>query len=84
MNLDDCPMTNQILKYYCSRKDKLLIDFDRTFALLNDWLIARYGKELTNKLQEEARLEYAKLIPEIPYIKAMSTLKVELIKSLFF
>jgi hypothetical protein len=32
-------------------------------------LVARYGKEFAGTLQKEARQEYEKLIPEVPYIK---------------
>jgi hypothetical protein len=55
--------------YYSSRKEKLLKDFDRISALIKASLVARYGEEFTSTLQREARQEYEKLIPEIPYIK---------------
>lgn len=38
---------------------------------MNDWLIAGYGEEFASTLQKDIREEYAKLIPEIPYIKGM-------------
>ena len=62
-------MTNQILGYYGARKEKLLKDFERTYALMKASLIARYGNEFTSTFQKDVRQEYEKLIPEIPYIK---------------
>jgi len=64
-------MPNQTLGYYRARKGKLLKDFDRTSALMNASLVARYGEEFTSTLQKEARQEYERLIPEIPYIKGL-------------
>lgn len=62
-------MTNQILQYYSSQSERLLKDFDRTAVLLKDWLIERYGKEFVGKFYKFARIEYARLIPEIPFIE---------------
>ena len=62
-------MSGQIIGYYSSRKEKLLKDFDRTAALAQGWLVARYTGEFATTLQREARREYEKLIPEIPYIQ---------------
>jgi hypothetical protein len=62
-------MPSQIRGYYSERKEILMKDFDRTSALIKASLVARYGKEFTSTLQSEARQEYEKLIPEIPYIK---------------
>lgn len=62
-------MPGQIVGYYSQCQQKLLKDFDQTSALLEDWLVARYGKEFTSKIQSEVRQEYEKLIPEIPYIQ---------------
>lgn len=64
-------MPRQIIGYYSLCQKKLLKDFDRTCAWLEDWLFARYGKEFTRTLQSEVRQEYEKLIPEIPYIKGV-------------
>ena len=55
--------------YYSARKDKLLKDFDSTSVLIKPSLVSRYGEELTSTLQKDARQEYEKLIPKIPYIK---------------
>ena len=62
-------MTDQILGYYSAHKEKLLKDFERTYALMKGSLVSRYGEEFTSTLQKEVSLEYEKLIPEIPYIK---------------
>ena len=64
-------MASQIMRYYNSRKEKLLRDFDKTSALMRDSLVARYNEEFASMLQREVRLEYEKLIPEIPYIKGV-------------
>ncbi len=64
-------MADQIVGYYSARRDKLLKDFDRTSALMKTQLVARYGEELAGTLQDDARLEYEKLIPEIPYLKGV-------------
>jgi hypothetical protein len=64
-------MPNQIMGYYSARTEKLLKDFDSTSALIKASLVARYGKEFANTLQQEVRQEYEKLIPEIPYIEGL-------------
>jgi len=64
-------MPSQIMRYYNSRKEKLLMDFDWTSALMRDSLVARYSEEFASMLQREVRQEYEKLIPEIPYIKGV-------------
>ena len=62
-------MPDQIIGYYSARKDKLLKDFDSTSALIEPSLVERYGEEFAGTLQRDARQEYEKLIPGIPYIK---------------
>ena len=57
------------MDYYISHKKKLLKSFDKTARLLGDTLNDRYGKELADKLYTEAREEYEKIIPQVPYIK---------------
>ena len=48
---------------------KLLKSFDRTARLMETTLTQRYGKELAEKLYTDAREEYEKIIPEIPFVK---------------
>jgi hypothetical protein len=48
-------MPNQIMGYYSARTEKLLKDFDSTSALIKASLVARYGKEFANTLQQEVR-----------------------------
>ena len=48
---------------------KLLKNFDKTAHLMESTLSERYGKELAEKLCTDARKEYEKIIPEIPFIK---------------
>ncbi len=62
-------MPDQIMGYYSARKEKLLKDFDNTSGLMEASLVGRYGEEFAETLQRDARQEYEKLIPEIPYIK---------------
>jgi hypothetical protein len=62
-------MPSQIIGYYSARKEKLLKGFDSNSALIKASLVSRYGNVFTRSLQREARQEYEKLIPEIPYIK---------------
>ena len=62
-------MSDQIIGYYSTREDKLLKDFDRTAVLMEPSLTERYGEEFSVTLREDARGEYERLIPEIPYIE---------------
>ena len=62
-------MPDQIEGYHVPRQDKLLRDFDRTAELMRGTLAARYGQEFTSELHQDARDEYAKLVPEVPLIK---------------
>ena len=64
-------MSNQIIGYYSSRKEKLLKDFDRICSITKDPMTVRYGEDFTSILQKEMREEYKKLIPEIPFIKSV-------------
>jgi len=64
-------MASQQIGYYNSRKRKLLKELDKTCKLMEDWLVVRYGEQLSNALQKEVRQEYEKLIPEIPYIQGV-------------
>jgi hypothetical protein len=61
-------MRDQIIGYYIERKDSLLKEFDQIISLIEGLLVNRYGMEFADKLKTEVRQEYAKLIPEIPYI----------------
>jgi len=61
-------MAGQIVGYYTSRKEKLLRDFDASCALMRASLVERYGNELANALESEARQQYEELIPDIPCI----------------
>ena len=57
------------MNYYLPKKSKLLKDFDKTADMVEDYLVKRYGKELTDWLYCETRQEYEKIIPEIPHIE---------------
>jgi hypothetical protein len=62
-------MGRQTVGYNTSRQEKLLRDFDITSTLMRPSLLARYGEEFANTLQQEVRQEYEELIPEIPRIR---------------
>lgn len=64
-------MPGQTIGYYSTCQEKLLKDFDRTAALVNASLVARYGTAFTSTLRQEAHQEYAQLIPEIPHIQGL-------------
>ncbi len=64
-------MSNQIIGYYNSRKEKLLKDFGRTCSLMKNSMTVRYGEDFTNIFLKEVHEEYKKLIPEIPFIKGV-------------
>ena len=66
---EEALVAEQIVGYYIARKDKLLRDFEASCALIRSSLKARYGEDLASKLASEAREQYEKLIPEIPFIK---------------
>ena len=67
-------MANQVIGYYSSHKKKALRGFEASCALMRSSLVARYGKELANTLEDDAHLQYEKLIPEIPCIqRALNT-----------
>jgi len=59
------------MSYYLARKGKLLSSFEKTAGLMTECLVARYGEELAGAIAGEARQEYEKIIPDIPYIKGL-------------
>jgi L-2-amino-thiazoline-4-carboxylic acid hydrolase len=54
--------------YFISRKLKLLKDFDNLMNKTRSVLVSRYGEKSAETIVSEARQEYSKLIPEIPYV----------------
>jgi hypothetical protein len=54
--------------YYVARKPKLLRGFDRFAKRARRSLEQRYGESLADRVLAEARLEFERLIPELPYI----------------
>ena len=64
-------MSDEIMGYYSKRKEELLKELDQTTLLMEDSLVARYGKDFASVLQKEVHQEYEKLIPEIPYIEGI-------------
>lgn len=62
------------MDHYISRKAKLLKGFDKTASLTHDYVVSRYGRELTDTLIKDARQEYEHLIPHIPHIDKVPAL----------
>ena len=54
--------------YFISRRGKLLRDFDNLTKRARTALVSQYGFEFAGTVVTEAREEYSKLIPEIPYV----------------
>jgi len=53
--------------YYVDHKQKLLKDFDKTSKQIRRVLVARLGAQ-ADAMADEVRLEYERLIPDLPYI----------------
>lgn len=53
---------------YSFHKKRLLRDFDRALACVNQLLRNRLGEPSADRLLRDARLEYVNLIPQIPFI----------------
>jgi hypothetical protein len=62
--------------HYVSRTQKLLKSFDKTASLVRDSVVERYGSDLAEAIRKEARDEFEKLIPDIPYIKGPPALNL--------
>lgn len=55
--------------YYNQKKDKLLKNLDKTVYLTRERLATRYSPEFIDTLSQDARKEYKKMMPDIPYIE---------------
>ncbi len=64
-------MSDEIAGHYNKDKEALLKALDQTIGLMEESLVARYGKDLAHTLQGEVLDEFERLIPEIPYIQGM-------------
>jgi hypothetical protein len=64
---------------YVSQQSRLLRAFDRSVSRVKQALVARYGENKAHALLRESRLEYADLIPQIPYIGDRNPLLVFLL-----
>lgn len=62
------------MSYYVPRKTKLLKNFDKTAGLIRDYVVSRYGEDLTDRLIRSARQQYEQLIPHIPHIDGLPAL----------
>ena len=59
------------MNHYAYKKTRLLKDFDQTAALMQDYLVQRYGGEFADRLHRQTRQAYEELIPEIPHIEGL-------------
>ncbi len=66
-------------RYNAAQERKLLKDFDRTCALMNESLRAKYGASEAEKMIAMVREEYSLLIPEVPRIPRARMLNLFLI-----
>jgi hypothetical protein len=55
-------------QYYVDHKQKLLKDFDKTSKQIRGVLVAKYGEAQADAMAGEVRLEYERLIPDLPYV----------------
>lgn len=54
--------------YYIDRKKKLLKFYDKSLKAGYKIRTSRYGNEMSESIREKARMEFEKLIPQIPYV----------------
>ena len=64
-------MPGQTIGYYTPKKEKLMREFERLIGLVNEPLASRYGVASARNLKREAREQYEKLIPSIPFIAGL-------------
>ena len=70
MNLTSCKkdMVVSGKNYYIQKKDEMLNDFDKLSLIVNKVLLKEFPSSKVNKWKAEAKKEYSRLIPQIPYI----------------
>jgi len=54
--------------YYAAKAPRFMRGFDRVAKRLGKRLSARYGEGFSNEVLADARQEYARILPELPYI----------------
>ncbi len=54
--------------YYVAQKGKLLKELDKVIGRIQPELAARYGETAVTEIRREVLQEFARLLPEIPYI----------------
>lgn len=77
-------MSEQAVEYYASRSRRLLRDFDKVVRETADVFEARYGVERTDAMVRQAREEYLRLIPGIPYVGGRQPFTRFLVASAWF
>lgn len=62
-------MALKVLKdYYVKRKSKLINDFSKEIEVTRDMLKRKFNESKIDEMFSQMKLEYEKIIPEIPYI----------------
>ena len=54
--------------YYASHQKAIMASFDETLNFMRPFLAAKFGDADADAVAKETRLEYAALIPQLPYI----------------
>ena len=54
--------------YYVSEKDKLMSDFEKTLESAESYLKTEHGERMAKKICQNARNEFIRLLPNLPYI----------------
>ncbi len=60
--------TQPVSRYYIRRKPLLMLGFDLAARASRPAIVPRYGEALAAALAMQARQEYERLIPQLPYI----------------
>ena len=54
--------------FYVAREQSLLREYDNAVRRVRPLLVQRYGKYFVNSVEPDARAEFQRLIPQLPYI----------------
>ncbi len=69
-------MSSEPEGHYLPEKHKLLNKFDKTAKKVRGVFVSRYGEAMADTLILDARYEFKKIIPEIPYVDGPPALNV--------
>ena len=71
--------SEQVARYSAAQEKRLLKDFDRTCALMEETVRGKYGAAKAEQMRAAVREEYNLLIPEIPRISGARMLNTFLV-----